>query len=169
MTFPVIVLAAGLLMSSAAAPYSSHQYIPSRAPDRFRPCGDIPAYIAPYMIAASEEQGIPLETLAAVVKHESGYKLQARHENAGGTTDGGPGQLNSAYLAWFSKMFNGGRKIDRHAPESVFVVARILAWNRAQLGDDEVLWICAYNQGVGGVKQHGPNMSYYRKVMGGKR
>jgi len=117
-----------------------------------------------YAITAQAETGIPASITLAVAYHESGGNLSHKPIKCfDGSYDLGAG-FNSSWVEWYADKFNDGSPIKTKSPESIIVVARILAWNHRTFGD----WpraFTAYRRGQTWTKKHGVDTHYVDAII----
>jgi soluble lytic murein transglycosylase-like protein len=105
---------------------------------------------------ASIASGVPAYIVMGLILTESeGCVLAASPYRKDGFRDEGIMQLNSKYLSYFAKTFNGDKVINPFSiKEAISVGVKILAYNFSVYGN----WVealAAYKQGVYGVQRNG--------------
>jgi len=129
----------------------------------FRLSADTPEF---YARKAQTETGVPAGLTLAVSYHEAGGNLAHKPKKCfDGSFDLGAG-FNSRWIGWYAERFNDGKPISARKPESIIIVARILAWNHRTLGD----WpraLTAYRRGQSWTKANGIDTHYVDAIIKG--
>lgn len=108
---------------------------------------------------ASEITGCPAEILRGIHFAESSYGENLDHP---GEFDRGPFGLNERFREERTKKWG---EYNPDCPlQSAIIAGRIITENRLRLGSDK-LAVCAYLQGVHGVRRDGPRLWYYERVV----
>lgn len=108
---------------------------------------------------ASQITGCPAEILRGIHFAESSYGENLDHP---GEFDRGPFGLNERFREERTKKWG---EYNPDCPlQSAIIAGRIITENRLRLGSDK-LAVCAYLQGVHGVRRDGPRLWYYERVV----